>query len=180
MLSDKAVQEFKDIYKKEYRVELPDDKARDYSERLTAFAKILIDQATIEHRRKKRLEKEPKGFCLDDNEGIYNCRVCHQYVSGKNAWWDLNGVKCLDCQRNIKEGVIPAEICQNDELWIKDWQLNYDYSIHSSTVRKLRREGLLHGRDLKRKDGAVYFTVYLVSENREFLKKYPKKSSVEV
>ena len=30
-------------------------------------------------------------------------------------------------------------------------------------------------RKLKRKDGTIYHTVYLVSENQEFLKKYPKQ-----
>ena len=33
---------------------------------------------------------------------------------------------------------------------------------------------------LKRKDGSVYYTVYLVSENKDFLKKYPKKPAMKV
>lgn len=180
MLSDKAVQEFKDIYKKDYGVELSNDEARDYGGRLMVFVEILMKQAVIEQCRKKRLEKEPGGFCLEEKDGVYNCRVCYRSVSGEDAWWDLNGVKCLNCQRNIKEGVIPGEICQNDEMWIKDWELRTDYNIHSSTTRKLRREGLLHGRDLKTKEGAIYFTVYLVNENKEFLKKYPKNPKMKV
>lgn len=47
--------------------------------------------------------------------------------------------------------------------------------MHPATAKKLRREGLLHARELKRKDGGVYYTVYLKEENKEFLKKYPKK-----
>jgi len=174
MLSDKAIQEFKDIFKKEYGQDLTDAEAREQGEKLVAFFDILYKQAQIEHRRKLRLKKEPDGFCLDESEGVYNCRVCYQSVSGKNAWWDLNGVKCLNCQRNIKEGVIPGEICENDKLLIKDWQLQAEYGIHPSTTRKFRREGLLIGHDLKRVDGSVYYTIYLVSENKEFLKKYPK------
>ena len=46
-------------------------------------------------------------------------------------------------------------------------------------LRKLRREGLLHGRDLKRVDGSIYETIYLVSENQEFLKKYPRIKETE-
>ena len=95
-------------------------------------------------------------------------------------WWDLNGIKCLDCQRNINESIIPAEICDNDKLWIKDWQFQSDYDIHPSTRRKLIRTGLLHGRDLKRDNGSIYYTVYLVNENLEFLKKYPKKRKENV
>lgn len=173
-LSDKAVREFKEIYKKEYGKDLSDAKAREYGERVLGLVEIFLEQARIEVRRKKRLEKEPEGFHLEEHEGPYNCRVCYRSVAGSDAWWDLNGVKCLDCQRNIKEGVIPAEICQNDDLWIKDWQLKSDYNLHPSTRGKLRREGFLKGRDLKTKDGTTYFTVYLVSENKEFLKKCPK------
>jgi len=180
MLSDKAIQEYKEIFKKEYGQNLTDAEAKEQGERLVGFFNILYDIAEIEHRRKLRLKEEPKGFYLDEGEGPYNCRVCYHLVSGKQAWWDLNGVKCLDCQRNIEEGVIPGEICQKDELWIKDWQLRSDYRLHSSTARKLRREGILKGRDLKTKDGAIYYTVYLRSENREFLKKYPKKPEVKV
>ena len=33
---------------------------------------------------------------------------------------------------------------------------------------------MLHGRDLKRANGSIYETIYLVSENQEFLKKYPR------
>lgn len=180
MLSDKAVQEYKKIFKKEYGQDLTDAEAREQGERLLQLTEILIKQAQIEHKRKQRLKKEPKGFHLDESEGTYNCRVCHKYVSGKETWWDLNGVKCLDCQRNIEEGVIPAEICENDDLVIHGWQLNTDFGLHHSTVRKLRREGKLIGRDLKTKDGTIYFTVYLVSENKEFLKKYPKKPAMQV
>lgn len=176
-LSDKATREFKDLMKKEYGQELSDAEAKEQGERLLQLAEILIKQAQIEHKRKQRLKKEPKGFHLDESEGTYNCQVCHKYASGKETWWDKWGVKCLDCQRNIDEGVIPREICQNDKLWIKDWQLRSDYSLHPSTARRLRREGILKGRDLKTKDGAIYYTVYLISENQEFLKKYPKKDS---
>ena len=61
--------------------------------------------------------------------------------------------------------------------WFESWQIKSNHGVHPSSVRKLVREGLLHSRDLKRKDGTVYYTVYLVSENQEFLKKYPKKKS---
>jgi len=52
--------------------------------------------------------------------------------------------------------------------------------LHPATRGKLRREGLLKGRDLKRKDGSIYCAVYLVKENKEFFKKYPKKPTMKV
>lgn len=148
-LSDKAVPEYKDIYKKKYGKEISDEEARDQGQRLVNLFDILFKQAQIEHKRKLRLKDEPAGFHLEEYEGVYNCRVCDHPVSGKEAWWDINGVKCLDCQRNIKEGVIPGEICQDDSLCIKEWQLSSDYSIHPSTRKKLLRRGILKGRELK-------------------------------
>lgn len=179
-LSNKEVQEFKDISKKVYNIDLSDAEARDQGERLVRLFELLLKADSVERQRKKRLEKEPDGFCLEETEGPYNCRVCRQYVSGKQAWWDLFGVKCLDCQRNIKEGVIPAEICNKDDIWIKAWELSSEFSIHSSTVRKLRREGKLKGIDLKTTGGTTYYTVYLVKDNKKFLKDHPKKPKMKI
>ncbi len=80
----------------------------------------------------------------------------------------------------MQEGVIPAELVKDNNNWLQEWQLRSDYSIHSSTVRKLRREGILVGRDLKKQDGTVYCTIYLTRENKVFLKRYPKKSKMKV
>lgn len=173
-LPDKAIQEFKEIWKKEFGKDLSDAEASEYSYQLAGFVEVLLEQAQTNVYRKKRLEKEPEGFHLDEDEGSYSCRVCDRQVSGNDAWWDLNGVKCLDCQRNIKEGVIPGEICQNDDLVIKDWQLRSHYGLPWPTVRRLRREGILKGIDLKNKDGVAYHTVYLVNENRKFLKGFQR------
>ncbi len=173
-LSDKSVQEFKDIFKKEYGKDLSDSEARKSAERLMGFMGILYDQAVIETRRTKRLEKEPEGFALEEHEGPYNCIICHQSISGSNAWWDLNGLKCLDCQRNIKEGIIPGEICKDDKLRIKDWELLSKYGIHPSSIRKLRRQRVLNGIDLTTNKGVKYHTVYLVKDNKKFLKSYSK------
>ncbi len=179
MLSDKLIKEYKDIFEVKYKRKISDEEAREGAQNLTNLFEIFYQQFQTEQRRKAKLKDNPDGFLLDDHEGAYNCRVCNYPVSGKEAWWDLNGVKCLDCQRNIKEGVIPGEICQNDDLCIKEWQLQSDYSLHPSTRRKLIREGVLKARDLKREDGSTYYSVYLVSENKEFFKKYPQKPKMK-
>ena len=91
-------------------------------------------------------------------------------------WWNLDGIRCTDCWRNIKEGVIPPlkkHLFHNEGEWISHSQLKDRHNVHPSSVKKLRREGLLHGRDLKRANGSVYETIYLVSENKEFITKYP-------
>jgi hypothetical protein len=134
----------------------------------------------VENLRKERLKKEPEGFTLGESEGTYSCRICYKSIKGNEAWWDLDGIKCLDCQRNIKEGIIPVEICHNDDIWMKDWQIENDYSLHPATVRKLTRQGVLKGRELKTKEGSTYFVIYLVEENQGFIKTYPKKPAMKV
>ena len=182
MLSDKVIQEFKDIFKKEYGQDLTDAEAREQGQRLMNFVEILYDQAIIEHRRKLRLKKEKvKGFFLDANEGQYACAICGETKPGNEIWWNLDGLRCADCWRNIQEKVIPPLTWDHDnKIWIKDWEIQADYNIHPATVRKLRRLGELNGRDLKRKDRSVYCTVYLVSENNDFIKKYPKKNKYKI
>jgi hypothetical protein len=147
---------------------------------MVQLARLVGQHKGVENMRKRRLEKEPKGFFLQVDEGPLNCMVCKELTPGNKIWWDLNGIKCVDCQRNIEEGVIPAEICKDDKLWIREWQFQGDYSIHGSTRRKIEREGLLKARVLKRQDGTEYCKVYLVAENQEFLKKYPKKPAIDI
>ncbi len=42
-LSEKAVKEFKEVWKKEYGVELTDDEARESSENLLGFFRLLME-----------------------------------------------------------------------------------------------------------------------------------------
>ena len=51
MLSNKAVQEYKEIFKNEYGQDLTDVEAREQSERLLKFFEILIK---IDQRNKKK------------------------------------------------------------------------------------------------------------------------------
>lgn len=148
---------------------------------LVNLARMIGKHEGIENTRKKRLGKEPDGFFLEASEGIYTCAICKQNTPGNNIWWNLDGLRCADCWRNIQEGVIPSlSYSRNDEVWIKDSDIRSDYSIQSGTRKSLEREGILRGRQLKRQDGATYCTVYLVEENKRFFKKYPKKPLLDV
>lgn len=134
----------------------------------------------VENIRKRRLEKEPEGFFLEASEGPLTCGICGENRPGDEIWWTPEMLRCADCWRNIKEGVIPLlkdHTYERNSNYFLNWQLSSesDFNIHSSTVRKLRRQGLLHGRDLKRLDGTIYHTIYLIEDNKEFLKKYPRK-----
>jgi len=181
-LSKKAIQEYKEIFKKEYGQDLTDAEAREQGERLLGLFEVLFKQTQTELLRKKRLKKEKvKGFFLESHEGPYTCAICGETYPGNEIWWNPKGLRCRDCWRNIRKRVIPSLYHDSDDkAWIKEWQLRSDYGLHPATRGKLRREGLLKGRDLKREDGSIYCTVYLIKENTKFLKKYPKKPEMEV
>jgi len=147
------------------------------SHHVVQLARICGESQGIENVRKRRLDKEPDGFFLDVNEGPYTCSVCSKTAPGNRIWWTPDGLTCVDCRRNIREGVIPDLTKAKDNTWFQDWQVVSEYGIHPKTREKLEREGVLRGRKLKSLDGSAYHTIYLVSENEEFLKKYPKKLS---
>lgn len=180
-LSAKAIQEFKDIIEEKTGDKLTDQEAQKQAENLVQLTQLMYEVALKETIRKQRLKKEPDGFALKPEDGSYNCRVCYRTVSGPKAWWDEWGVKCLDCQRNIKQGVIPAKICKDDELALKNWQLRKYFNLHPATAGKMKREGKLKATDLKNKDGNIYTTLYLVNENRKLFKKLKdgKRKSIE-
>jgi hypothetical protein len=161
---------------KELQKQLDPDKRMKYStSNWVRFAEIRGEQEGIQAARKQRLNTEKEGFYLDQ-DSYYNCRICYEGHFGNESWWNLDGICCADCWRNIKEGVIPPikkNLFDNESEWISTSQLKSKHNVHPSAVKKLRREGLLHGRDLKRDNGSIYETIYLVSENQEFLKKYP-------
>ena len=179
MLSDKSVQEYKETFKKEYGQDLTDAEAREQGERLVGFFEILYKQAQTENIRKMRLKKEKvKGFFLEASDGHYTCAICRETLPGNEIWWSPKGLRCKDCWRNIQRKVIPSLTYDGDDkAWIKEWQLQSDFGLHPATRGKLRREGSLKGRDLKRKDGTIYCTIYLVKENEEFFKKHPRQDS---
>ena len=145
------------------------------------FEEMRGEQEGIEAVRKRRLEKEPEGFFLD-TDGYYNCGICYEGHYGNEIWWNLDGIRCADCWHNIKEGVIPSfkkHLFDNDDEWISNSQLKSNHNVTAPLVKKLRKQGLLHGRDLKRNNGSIYYTVYLISENQEFIKKYPRQKKEE-
>lgn len=155
----------------------PEKRAKYMSHNLVQLAKMSGEFDGIEATRKRRLEKEPEGFYLNDGKGPYQCGICGEGAYGKDTWWTLNGLWCRNCWNNIKAGVIPPLKYRYDKgnTYFQDWQIESDFGVHPATRGKLKREGLLKGRELKNEKGQIYYTSYLVSENQEFLKKYPRK-----
>jgi len=169
-ISDKSLEGFKKIFEEISGRDWSDSEVRESVERLTRFYSILFNTYKEEKLKEKKLEEFPNGYHLEDRDGQYHCRICYRYIEGKDTWYDKYGLKCMDCQRNIDNGVIPREICKDEDLWFKNWQLKSDFGIHPKTAKKLVREGKLKVRELKNEEEESYFKVYLVSENKEFLK----------
>lgn len=136
-----------------------------------------------ENMRKRRLKHDPEGFFLED-DGSRTCGICGESHPSKQIWWTPTVLLCADCWRNTKDGTIPSlgHRYDDDCGYIDEQSFSSDmgYGIHPSTVRKFRRQGLLKGRDLKRIDGSIYCTIYLVKENEEFLKEHPKKERTKM
>lgn len=169
-ITDQSLQKYKEILERDSKRKWSDDEVRDAVERMTQFCTLIIDMYREEKQKEKKLEEFPNGYHLEDRDGQYHCRICYKYIEGKDTWYDKYGLKCMDCQRNIDKGVIPGEICRDDSLWFKGWQLKSDLGIHPQTAKKLVREGKLKVRELKDEEGKTYFRAYLVNENRDFLK----------
>jgi hypothetical protein len=169
-ITDQSLQKYIEILERDSKRKWSDDEVREAAERLTQFASLLIDIFLEEKKKEKKLDEFPNGYHLEDRDGQYHCRICYRYIEGKDTWYDKYGLKCINCQRNIDNGVIPGEICKDEDSWFRGWQLKSDLGIHPQTAKKLVREGKLKVRELKDEEGKTYFRVYLVSENREFLK----------
>lgn len=142
------------------------------------LAKLSGEFEGKENMRKRRLKHDPEGFFLEDG-GSRSCGICGESHPSTQIWWTPKVLLCADCWRNIKEGIIPSlgHRYDDDCGYINEQSFSSDigYGIHPSTVRKFRRQGLLKGRDLKRIDGSIYCTIYLIEENKEFLKDHTKK-----
>ncbi len=144
------------------------------------LARIGAKHKGIENLRKRRLEKEPEGFFLEVSEGPIRCGICDQSVPGNASWWTLDGITCADCHRNIKEGVIPDLTKYKDDTWFSGYDMKSKYSIQPMTRKKLERQGLFRGRELKKSDGSAYYTVYLVEDNEKFFKEHPPKPELDI
>lgn len=162
-------------------LKIDEEKRRKYEHHnVVQLARLTGQHEGIENMRKRRLKDEPEGFFLESTEGQYTCGICWRTTPGNNIWWNLDGLRCADCWRNIQVVVIPPLKRDSKDVWISGSDIKSEYSVQQMTRKKLEREGVLHGRHLKRQDGSVYYTIYLIEENKEFFKKYPKKPEMDI
>ncbi len=179
-LPKQAIDEFKEIYKDEYKKELSDAEASEAANNLVGFFKVLYDCHIKELQRKRRLKKEHEGYHLTDGE--YNCCICHRQISGEETWYDKWGIKCLYCQKAVKEELIPSFVCHDRDSWYAMWELESKFGIKHQTARKMIRLGELKARIILGDNEKPYEYIFLKKENPNFIdpdRKSPGRKSYD-
>lgn len=158
--------EFKDIFKRNYGKEYTDAEAREAANNLLGFAELIVKFAREEHGWKEKLKVEPGGFALP-GEGR-TCYVCHQAIYDEVTWYDKYGIKCPHCQKAVEKNQIPKSIFKDRDSFYHGWQLKDKFGLHPQTVAKMVREGKIKERVIKNKDGnGIHARIYLKKENPE-------------
>ncbi len=166
-LSEKSIEEFKEIYRKEYGKELSQAEAFEMANGLVNFFKLLVDQDNIDRRRKMRLKDEPKGFHI---EGVgYTCFVCSDSISNEETWYDKYGIKCMTCQKAIDKHQIPATAASNKESWYSKYDLQSRFNIDHHGVKRLIKAGVLKPRIVPSATGTPHAYLFLVKDNKDTL-----------
>jgi len=182
-LPKKAIDEFKVIYKSKYKKELSDAEASEAANNLVGLFDILYKCAVKENQRKQQLKKEPEGFHLTD--GIYNCFICHKchkQIEGEETWYDKWGIKCLLCQKAVKEGLVPYFVCEHRDSWYAVWELERKFGIKHQTAKKMVRLEELKARIVPYDNGDPYEYVFLKKENPNLIdpdRKSPARKSYD-
>lgn len=177
-LSQKAIDEFKVIYKEKYDKDLTDFEASEAANNLVNFFDLLIKCDIKDRRRQRRLKTEPEGFHVTD--GSYSCAVCHRQVTSDESWYDQWGVKCLLCQKAVKDGIIPGFACKDHDSRYEMWELKSKFNIKYQTATKLIREGKLKARIVLTEDGKPYEYIFLKKENPRFISRHsPERKSYD-
>lgn len=147
-VSDESFEELKKICEKEGIKYKSESECHESANNLLRLFGALIEMEREEHARKKRLEKEPKGFSMA-GEGR-NCSLCGRDIHSEDGWYDKWGFKCLNCQDAINKRKIPGSLCRDyrHEKAIPDITLALELRVHIQKIRKLIREGKIIARPI--------------------------------
>lgn len=119
----------------------------------------------------EKLEANPNGFIL---EGVgRTCAICGEGSREDGSWYDQYGLKCLVCQKAIDDGEIPASLAKDKDSWYRKFDLEYNFNVKGTTLRKWIKDGLLKARTVSHYGKGVHAELFLIEENKDFLP--PKK-----
>lgn len=170
MISDKAVQEFKEIFEKKESKEISWQEASEMAHNLYNYVKLIMELAEKDEARKRRLIDEPKGFHLD---GDFSCAICGHSASGENSWYDKHGIKCMTCQKAISKKVLPGSVASNKGSWYSSYDLESRFNMNRHIVKKYVKAGILKARTILNDTGHQHYQLFLIKDNKDTLP--PKK-----
>ncbi|MBU4536512.1 hypothetical protein KJ603_00545 [Patescibacteria group bacterium] len=170
-LSDKQIQEFKDIFEKKSGKEVSWEDASEGAHNLIGFFELLHKGWLKEEKRKRKLKEFPKGFHLEGKG--YTCFICGNSISDEETWYDKYGIKCHICQKAVDRKIIPASVAKNKDSWYSPYDLNDRFGIDRHGMRRWIKKGLLNARIVPNETGRLYKYLFLIKDNKEMLP--PKK-----
>lgn len=142
------------------------DKAMDMAENMLRIQDVLIPFQQEEDRRQRKLKEFPKGFHLEGKG--YSCAICGGTCSQEETWYDKYGIKCMDCQRAVDRGEIPASCAEDKDTWYSRWEMDTDFGANRHVLKRWIKAGILKIRTIKR-DGHEDATLILIEDNKKFL-----------
>lgn len=168
MLSDKAIKEFQELFKRKYGKEYSWNEAAEAANNFARFVMLLREIAMEDRRRQLKLQDHLDGFHLEDNK--YTCGICNAEVSGEQGWYDKFGISCIACRDARRKKIIPAAAYrERDSSWYSMWEFGYYWNAKPATVRKYIRAGKLKARIVPGSN----FHIFMIEDNKGFL---PPKS----
>lgn len=165
-ISDKMVEEFKEIYRKKEGMELEDSEAREAARGLLGLAELLYDMAAKDAQKKQRLKTEPDGFPVDGN---YTCLLCGTSINPQTGWYHYDGPRCLLCHKAVQSGAIPSFVLKNRDSYFSTWKLADAFNVRTVTIRKMVRNGELKARTILNDNGKVHEYIFLKKENPDLI-----------
>ncbi|HSW88911.1 MAG TPA: hypothetical protein VLG12_07145 [Candidatus Saccharimonadales bacterium] len=144
------------------------------SNNLVQLARVSGKVQREENARKRRLEKEPKGFPIS----FGSCHICNTGLEYTSGWYDKYGFKCLNCQRATDSGILPPEVFEEENSWYNSWHIESEFHIPAPTIKKLVKQRILKPRIVKSDSGRDHAYVFMALENNDLLEAYKKKHTI--
>ncbi len=178
-LSEKAIKDFQEVYKKKNGKELPYEEAADATNRLAGLFEILIKSHFEDLKRKEKLKEFPKGYAIE-GEGR-TCPICGHSMREK-LWYDKYGFKCMICQGSVNRKEIPGSTALNRESWYSKYDLESDFNLKGPKLRSWIKQGIIKARTVTHDGKGCHVQLFLIKDNKDFLppKKLVKSQLVKV
>ncbi|MCX2475084.1 hypothetical protein OQZ33_12170 [Pedobacter sp. MC2016-05] len=149
-----------------------DKEIRDLLHFLKMMAEITVDQFLKDEALKDRLKEESKGFLTEKDYGL-PCCICHASRLDFDRWYDSNGIKCINCQKAIESGLIPAIVATDSDTYYSDNDLATYFKLHGKLLTEWINAKLLKPRIIRNFKNNRHFRLFLLQDNFYFL---PAKS----